>query len=129
MGGGCGGAEAGEIRAEAVEHGLAPVVEAAERAGLTRAGARRILLTLQTLGYVEQDGRTDTNLNLRDAFLAQAVYSGQSLDPLTDLWLETADVERLLAPLGPLPAANMVELMTELFVVALRNDKDLPTCG
>jgi IclR family pca regulon transcriptional regulator len=31
--------------------------EAAERAGLTRAGARRILLTLQTLGYVEQDGR------------------------------------------------------------------------
>ena len=31
--------------------------EAAERVGLTRAGARRILLTLQTLGYVEQDGR------------------------------------------------------------------------
>jgi IclR family pca regulon transcriptional regulator len=31
--------------------------EAAERVGLTRAGARRILLTLQTLGYVEQYGR------------------------------------------------------------------------
>lgn len=31
--------------------------EAAARVGLTRAGARRILLTLQTLGYVEQDGR------------------------------------------------------------------------
>ncbi len=31
--------------------------ETAERVGLTRAGARRILLTLQTLGYVEQDGR------------------------------------------------------------------------
>jgi IclR family pca regulon transcriptional regulator len=31
--------------------------EAAERVGLTRAGARRILLTLQTLGYVEQDAR------------------------------------------------------------------------
>lgn len=31
--------------------------ECAERVGLTRAGARRILLTLQTLGYVEQDGR------------------------------------------------------------------------
>ena len=29
--------------------------ECAERVGLTRAGARRILLTLQTLGYVEQD--------------------------------------------------------------------------
>ncbi|WP_232540124.1 IclR family transcriptional regulator domain-containing protein [Azohydromonas aeria] len=31
--------------------------ETAERVGLTRAGARRILLTLQTLGYVEQEGR------------------------------------------------------------------------
>jgi IclR family transcriptional regulator, pca regulon regulatory protein len=31
--------------------------DAAQRVGLTRAGARRILLTLQTLGYVEQDGR------------------------------------------------------------------------
>jgi IclR family pca regulon transcriptional regulator len=31
--------------------------EAAERTGLTRAGARRILLTLQHLGYVEAEGR------------------------------------------------------------------------
>lgn len=31
--------------------------EVASRAGLSRAGARRILLTLQTLGYVESDGR------------------------------------------------------------------------
>ena len=30
---------------------------AAERSGLTRAGARRILLTLQQLGYVESEGR------------------------------------------------------------------------
>src|SRR6201997_3903143 len=30
---------------------------AAERSGLTRAGARRILLTLQQLGYVETEGR------------------------------------------------------------------------
>ena len=29
-------------------------------------------------------------------FLAQAIASGQSLDPLTDLWLEGADVERLI---------------------------------
>jgi IclR family pca regulon transcriptional regulator len=32
----------------------------AGRAGLTRAGARRILLTLQTLGYVESDGKLFT---------------------------------------------------------------------
>ena len=31
-------------------------------------------------------------------FLAQAVYSGQSLEPLTELWLEFADVDRLLDP-------------------------------
>ncbi len=31
--------------------------EVAERAELTRAGARRILLTLQQLGYVESDGK------------------------------------------------------------------------
>lgn len=31
--------------------------EVAQRTGLTRAGARRILLTLQTLGYVDTDGR------------------------------------------------------------------------
>lgn len=31
-------------------------------------------------------------------FLAEAISSGRSLDPLTDLWLETADVDRLLDP-------------------------------
>ncbi len=31
-------------------------------------------------------------------FLAQALSAGQSLDPLTDLWLEKADVEALIGP-------------------------------
>jgi patatin-related protein len=31
-------------------------------------------------------------------FLAEAISSGRSLDPLTDLWLETADVDRLIDP-------------------------------
>jgi patatin-related protein len=31
-------------------------------------------------------------------FLAQAIATGQSLDPLTDLWLKEADVERLIDP-------------------------------
>ncbi|WP_137679249.1 patatin-like protein [Aurantiacibacter suaedae] len=31
-------------------------------------------------------------------FLAQAIHSGQSLEPLTELWLENADVEELIAP-------------------------------
>ncbi|WP_114971044.1 IclR family transcriptional regulator domain-containing protein [Rhodoferax ferrireducens] len=33
------------------------LTQVAERSGLSRAGARRILLTLQTLGYVESDGK------------------------------------------------------------------------
>ena len=36
------------------------LTEVATRAGLTRAGARRILLTLQTLGYVRSDGKLFT---------------------------------------------------------------------
>jgi IclR family pca regulon transcriptional regulator len=36
------------------------LTEVATRTGLTRAGARRILLTLQTLGYVESDGKLFT---------------------------------------------------------------------
>ncbi len=48
--------------------------EVAARAGLTRAGARRILLTLQTLGYVQTDGRlfalTPRILDLGFAYLS-----------------------------------------------------------
>ncbi|WCM94186.1 helix-turn-helix domain-containing protein [Acidovorax sp. NCPPB 2350] len=48
--------------------------EVAAAAGLTRAGARRILLTLQTLGYVESDGRlfrlTPRILDLGFAYLS-----------------------------------------------------------
>lgn len=36
------------------------LTDVARRAGLTRAGARRILLTLQALGYVESDGKLFT---------------------------------------------------------------------
>ncbi|MES2939901.1 MAG: IclR family transcriptional regulator [Pseudomonadota bacterium] len=48
--------------------------EVAARTGLTRAGARRILLTLQTLGYVETDGKlfalTPRILDLGFAYLS-----------------------------------------------------------
>jgi len=48
--------------------------EVAARAQLTRAGARRILLTLQTLGYVESDGKrfrlTPRILDLGFAYLS-----------------------------------------------------------
>ena len=35
---------------------------------------------------------------INGVFLGQAIATGQSLEPLTDLWLDTADVEALLAP-------------------------------
>jgi patatin-related protein len=35
---------------------------------------------------------------INSVFLAQAIHSGQSLEPLTDLWLEKADVDVLLDP-------------------------------
>jgi patatin-related protein len=35
---------------------------------------------------------------INSVFLAQAIATGQSLDPLTELWMEHADVEALLAP-------------------------------
>ncbi|VWX57403.1 Pca regulon regulatory protein [Burkholderiales bacterium 8X] len=48
--------------------------EVAAASGLTRAGARRILLTLQTLGYVESDGKfwslTPRILDLGFAYLS-----------------------------------------------------------
>lgn len=50
------------------------LTEVAGRTGLTRAGARRILLTLQTLGYVEGDGKlfalTPRILDLGFAYLS-----------------------------------------------------------
>ncbi|MBR0551416.1 patatin-like protein [Stakelama marina] len=35
---------------------------------------------------------------INGVFLSQAIATGQSLEPLTDMWLEKADVEALLAP-------------------------------
>lgn len=50
------------------------LTEVAKRCGLTRAGARRILLTLETLGYVKSDGRlfslTPKILDLGFAYLS-----------------------------------------------------------
>lgn len=45
------------IRTFSAEAPRQTLTEVASRAGLDRAGARRILLTLKTLGYVRQEGR------------------------------------------------------------------------
>ncbi len=62
------------IRTFSAESPLQTLTEVAGRSGLTRAGARRILLTLQTLGYVDSDGKlfrlTPRILDLGFAYLS-----------------------------------------------------------
>lgn len=66
--------------------------ECAERVGMTRAGARRILLTLQTLGYVDQDGRlfrlTPKVLELGFAYLSAQPWWGLAQPLLEELTQE-----------------------------------------
>ena len=62
------------IRSFSTQSPRQTLTEVAGRTGLTRAGARRILLTLQTLGYVESDGKlfrlTPRMLDLGFAYLS-----------------------------------------------------------
>ncbi|MEY2840010.1 MAG: hypothetical protein RJB60_2309 [Pseudomonadota bacterium] len=66
--------------------------EAAERVGMTRAGARRILLTLQTLGFVEMEGRqfrlTPKVLELGYAYLSSQPWWNLSQPVLEELTLQ-----------------------------------------
>lgn len=65
------------------------LTEVAERTGLTRAGARRILLTLLHLGYVDADGRqfrlTPKVLDLGYAYLSSLPLWSQAQPLLADL--------------------------------------------
>lgn len=57
-------------------------------------------------------------------FLAQAIETGQSLEPLTDMWLDNADVERLLDP-DARPARRMTKIWaTPLVWMAARHPGD-----
>ena len=62
------------IRSFSAQSPRQTLTDVAGRTGLTRAGARRILLTLQTLGYVESDGKlfrlTPRMLDLGFAYLS-----------------------------------------------------------
>ena len=67
------------------------LTEVAEATGMTRAGARRILLTLQTLGYVRVDGRvfelTPRILDLGFAYLT-SMPVWHSAQPVMDALVE-----------------------------------------
>jgi IclR family pca regulon transcriptional regulator len=75
------------LRAFGVDAPAQTLSDVAERTGLTRAGARRILLTLLHLGYVEADGRlfrlTPKVLDLGYAYLSSLPVWSQA-QPLLD---------------------------------------------
>ncbi|MFG3340777.1 IclR family transcriptional regulator C-terminal domain-containing protein [Glycomyces sp. NPDC048151] len=82
------------IRAFDAEHPRLTLSEVAKETGLTRAAARRFLLTLADLGYVRADGR-DFALTPRVLELGFAYLSGLTVPELAQPHLE-----RLVAEVG-----------------------------
>ncbi|MCK9540418.1 MAG: patatin-like protein [Novosphingobium sp.] len=75
----------------------------ADAAGGSEAVYRGLLRRIQTRHQVRLSVLTDIVAGasaggINGVFLAQAIHSGQSLEPLTKLWLERADVDVLLDP-------------------------------
>lgn len=77
------------LRSFGAEAPMQTLSECAERVGMTRAGARRILLTLQTLGYVDLEGRhfrlTPKVLELGFAYLSAQPWWGLAQPLLEEL--------------------------------------------
>jgi len=87
------------------------LTEVSRRCGLTRAGARRILLTLETLGYVKSDGRlfalTPKILDLGFAYLSSQ-----------PLWQFAEPVmQQLAAELGESVSAAVLEGQDIVYVL------------
>lgn len=91
--------------------------EVAARTGLTRAGARRILLTLQTLGYVTVDGRhfalTPRILELGYAYL--------SATPLWDLALPY--MEAVVAATGESCSVTVLDGHDVVYILRLASHR------
>jgi len=99
------------IRAFGPQRPQMTLSEVAVACGLTRAGARRILLTLAHLGYVEVDGRKFT-LTPR---ILELGYSYLSATPLWDLALpymeEVAETTRESCSVSVLDGADIVYIL------------------
>jgi IclR family transcriptional regulator, pca regulon regulatory protein len=93
--------------------------EVAARSGLTRAGARRILLTLQTLGYVHSDGKlfrlTPRILDLGFAYLSSM-----------PIWnLAEPVMERLAEQVGESCSAAVLDRSDIVYVMRVHTHKIL----
>jgi IclR family transcriptional regulator, pca regulon regulatory protein len=91
------------IRAFDADHPLLTLTDVARRTGLTRAAARRFLLTLGDLGYVRSDGRLFT-LTPRVLELGYAYLSSQSLPDVAEPHLE-----RLVAQLRESSSVSVLD--------------------
>lgn len=95
--------------------------EVAAKTGLTRAGARRILLTLQTLGYVQSDGKhfvlTPRILDLGFAYL--------SSQPLWNL--ATPAMESLAEAVQESCSAGVLDGLDVLYVARVHTHKIMST--
>lgn len=80
------------IRTFDAEHPSRTLSDVARATGLTRAAARRFLLTLADLGYVRSDGRA-FSLTPRVLELGYAYLSGQTLPELAQPHLERLSAE------------------------------------
>jgi IclR family pca regulon transcriptional regulator len=89
------------IRAFRPGHEKLTMAEVASAAGLPRAGARRVLLTLKELGYVEVEGRnfflTSRVLDLSQGYVRQTLWDRVRpvLQTITDTINETASASVL----------------------------------
>ena len=95
--------------------------EVAGKAGLTRAGARRILLTLQTLGYVDSDGK-HFRLTPRILDLGFAYLSSQ---PLWNLAMPS--METLAETVQESCSAGVLDGLDVLYVVRVHTHKIMST--
>jgi IclR family pca regulon transcriptional regulator len=96
------------IRAFDAEHPELTLSEVARRAGLTRAAARRFLMTLETLGYVRSDARAFT-LTPRILELGFSYLSASTLPEIAQPHLErlSRDVDESVSA-GVLDGADIV---------------------
>ena len=109
------------IRSFSAQAPVQTLSEVAARTGMTRAGARRILLTLQTLGYVGSDGKnfrlTPKILDLGFAYLSS-----------TPLWnLAGPVMEGLTDAVGESCSAAVLEGLDVVYVLRVHTHKIMST--
>lgn len=75
------------VRAFDADHQRLTISEAAQRSGMTRAGARRVLHTLKALGYARDDGK-HFSLTAKVLELGYAYLSSQGLSDVARVYME-----------------------------------------